>query len=77
MKKRLTGKVVSSGMEKTVVVEVSQTKKHPLYQKLLKRSKKMKADCGLFTPKVGDTVVIEETRPISKGKFFKVVEVVA
>lgn len=77
MKKRLTGKVVSVGMEKTVVVEVSNTKPHPMYKKLLKRSKRMKADCGSFTPKIEETVVIEETRPISKSKFFKVVEVLA
>lgn len=77
MSKRLTGKVVSTGMEKTVVVEVSRTKPHPMYKKLLKRSKRIKADTGSFALTVGQAVIIEETRPLSASKFFKVVEVLA
>jgi small subunit ribosomal protein S17 len=71
-KKKLEGVVVSDKMQKTVTVSVTRFVKHPKYKKYLKISKKYKAhdEAG---HKVGDKVTIEETRPISKDKHFKVV----
>lgn len=70
--KTLIGKIVSVKMAKTVVVEVKKQKIHPLYKKLIVRSKRIKAhaDDGAF--KVGDTVKIISARPLSKEKHFKV-----
>ena len=62
-------------MQKTAVVEVARIAPHPLYKKLLKRSTKIKADTGSLELNVGDKVIIGETRPISKDKKFKVLEV--
>jgi small subunit ribosomal protein S17 len=76
MKKTFVGTVVSLKMQNTVVVEVVRRKPHPLYKKLLKRSKKYKADLGGLTLSLGDRVKIEETKPLSKNKNFKVMEVV-
>ena len=69
------GKIVSIKMNKTVVVEITRRTPHPLYKKLIRRSKNFKADSGDQTLIVGQRVKIAETKPISKGKFFKVVEV--
>lgn len=74
-RKRVTGTVVSAKMEKTVVVEVEERKRHPVYHKLVKRRKRFKAH-DEKEAKVGDIVRIEETRPLSKTKRWKVVEVV-
>ena len=73
-KKQLTGTVVSDKMEKTVVVEVETRKRHPVYHKVTKRGKKFKAH-NETGAKAGDVVVIEETRPLSKDKNWKVIEV--
>lgn len=73
--KTLQGKVVSLKMNKTAVVEVSRKTSHPLYKKVLKRSKKYKVDTGDLTLSLGQSVKIVETRPISKDKHFKVMEV--
>ena len=70
----LKGVVVSDKMQKTVVVSVSRFIKHPLYGKFYKVSKKYKAHDEDNAHKVGDTVEIVETRPISKDKRFKVVK---
>ena len=72
-KKTLKGTVVSDKMDKTVVVSVSRFVKHPKYLKYLKVAKKFKAHDEENTYKTGDKVLIEETRPISKDKTFKVV----
>lgn len=72
-KKTLRGVVVSDKMQKTVVVEVNRFVKHPKYGKYMKQSKKYKAHDEENTYKVGDKVSIEETRPISKDKSFKVI----
>ena len=77
MKKIFEGKVVSVGMKRTVVVEVVRKKPHPMYRKLLTRSKKMKADTSGKEVVVGNTVRIEETRPMASSKHFKVVEVIS
>ncbi len=72
-KKTLKGKVVSDKMDKTVVVLVSRFVEHSKYKKRIKITKKYKAHDEENTKKVGDTVEIEETRPISKDKHFKVI----
>ena len=76
MKKTFEGKVVSTKMQNTVVVEVFRRKPHPLYKRLLKRSTRFKVETGEYSVNVGDNVKIIETRPISKGKYFKIMEVI-
>jgi len=71
MAKTLKGLVTSVGMTNTIVVEVSAQVPHPLYKKLLKRSKKYKAETAGKALTVGDTVQIIETKPVSKDKYFK------
>ena len=73
-KKRLIGKVISDKMKKTVVVLVEKTKEHPKYKKRYKIRKKYKAHDGKEEFKVGDMVIIEESRPISKEKRWRVVK---
>jgi len=70
--KILKGVVVSDKMDKTVVVLVNSFVKHPKYKKYMKMSKKYKAHDPEKKYKVGDKITIEETRPISKDKHFKV-----
>ena len=70
----LKGVVVGDKMDKTIVVSVSRFIKHPLYGKFYKVSKKYKAHDADNKYKTGDTVEIEETRPISKDKHFRVVK---
>lgn len=72
--KRLKGIVVSDKMSKTVVVLVTRLVKHKIYGKFMKMGKKYKAHDESNSYKTGERVVIEETRPLSKGKKFKVVE---
>ena len=71
--KVLKGKVVSDKMDKTIVVAVSRFVEHPKYKKRLKIVKKYKAHDEGNTKKIGDMVEIEETKPISKDKHFKVI----
>jgi small subunit ribosomal protein S17 len=73
MAKTLKGTVVSVKMHNTAVVEVSWKAPHPIYKKLLKRSKKHKVDTTGYEVKLGDVVKIVETKPISKDKHFKLV----
>ena len=75
-RKEFTGVVVSDKMKNTVVVKVMQMSKHPKYSRILKSFNKFKADNAAGLAKTGDTVRIEETRPISKDKHFRVIEVV-
>ncbi|HSA84067.1 MAG TPA: 30S ribosomal protein S17 [Patescibacteria group bacterium] len=77
MAKVLSGKVISTKMDKTVVVEVTRFIPHPLYKKLMKRSKHFNADVNGHELVVGKRVKIVETKPISKNKYFKVLEVLA
>ena len=67
-KRLLFGKVVSSKSDKSIVVEVNRRVKHKLYKKIIKRSKKYHAHDEMNIFKKGDTVTIEETKPISKLK---------
>ena len=71
-----TGKVVSDKMDKTVVVAIERRVKHPVYGKMMTRTKKLKAHDEENSAKLGDTVRIMETRPLSKDKRFRVVEIV-
>ncbi|AWB46127.1 30S ribosomal protein S17 [Paenibacillus sp. CAA11] len=70
------GKVVSDKMDKTIVVAVETYKKHSLYHKRIKVTKKFKAHDENNTAKIGDIVKIAETRPLSKDKRWRLVEVV-
>jgi small subunit ribosomal protein S17 len=74
-RRRLKGKVVSDKMEKTVVVAVVRVFAHPVYKKRVKLTKRFQADDRFGKAVVGNKVVIEETRPLSKSKRWKVVEV--
>lgn len=76
MPKILTGKVVSNKMQQTVIVNITKTRTHPIYKKRIKKDKKIKVDKTNFDVKVGDIVKIIQTRPISKDKHFKILEVV-
>ena len=69
----LNGVVCSSNNQKTVVVKVERTFKHPIYKKFIKRSKKYHAHDESDAIKVGDKVFIQETKPISKLKTWKVI----
>lgn len=75
-RKTRTGKVVSNKMQKTIVVAIEDSVKHPFYSKIIKRTYKLKAhdennECG-----IGDKVLVMETRPLSKDKRWRLVEVV-
>lgn len=74
-KKALEGIVVSDKMKDTIVVKVTRFVKHPKYGKFQKIAKKFKADDKGNTAKIGDSVSIEECRPISKDKHFKLVTI--
>jgi len=69
------GKVVSDKMDKTIVVAVETYKKHSLYHKRIKYTKKFKAHDENNEAKIGDTVKIMETRPLSKDKNWRLVEI--
>ncbi|MFO8068905.1 MAG: 30S ribosomal protein S17 [Alkalibacterium sp.] len=70
------GKVTSDKMDKTIVVEIATQKQHPKYKKRIKYSTKFKAHDETNTAKTGDVVKIMETRPLSKDKRFRLLEVV-
>lgn len=74
MKKKLKGTIISDKMRKTVVVSVERIKEHPKYKRRYKTHKKYKAHDENGEFHVGDKVVIEETRPISKDKNWKVIK---
>jgi small subunit ribosomal protein S17 len=75
-KRQLTGVVVSDKMAKTRVVEISRLKKHSRYEKYIKVSNRFKAHDENNEYKTGDTVLIEETRPLSKDKRWKIVKLI-
>lgn len=75
-RRRLQGVVVSTKMQKTAVVRVDRMKTHPKYHKQFVMSGRYKAHDETALAKVGDTVAIEETRPISKDKRWRIVSVV-
>ncbi|PIZ62074.1 30S ribosomal protein S17 [Candidatus Roizmanbacteria bacterium CG_4_10_14_0_2_um_filter_39_13] len=73
MNKQITGIVVSTAMQKTIVIQTERKYRHPLYLKVITKHKKFKAHNELKDIAVGDKVVIEETRPISKDTHFRVI----
>ena len=75
LRKTRTGKVISNKMDKTIVVAVEDHVKHPLYKKIVKRTYKLKAHDENNECKVGDTVKVMETRPLSKDKRWRLVEI--
>ena len=75
-KRELVGKVVSAKNDKTITVLVETYKEDPLYKKRVKYSKKYAAHDSKIEAKVGDTVRIVETRPLSRTKYFRLVEIV-
>ncbi len=74
--KRRTGVVVSDKMDKTIAVVAYRTTKHPLYKKYIKKRVRFKAHDEANVCQVGDTVLLQETRPLSKDKRWRVVEIV-
>lgn len=76
LRKTDVGKVVSNKMDKTVVVAIANSVKHPLYKKVVKRTIKFKAHDENNECNVGDRVRIMETRPISKDKRWRIVEII-
>ena len=75
-RKTRVGLVVSDKMDKTVVVAIADRVAHPLYKKIVKRTVKFKAHDEQNACGIGDTVMIMETRPISKDKRWRVVEII-
>ena len=76
LRKTREGKVVSDKMDKTIVVAVVDNVKHPLYNKIVKRTYKLKAHDEENTCKIGDRVRVMETRPLSKDKRWRLVEII-
>ena len=74
LRKVRTGKVVSDKMQKTITVAVEDHVKHPLYNKIVKKTYKLKAHDENNDAKIGDTVKVMETRPLSKDKRWRLVE---
>ena len=75
LRKTRTGKVVSDKMDKTIVVAVENHVKHPLYKKIVKKTYKLKAHDENNECRIGDTVKVMETRPLSKDKKWRLVEI--
>ncbi len=76
LRKERVGLVISNKMDKTIVVEIERKEKHPIYGKFVKKTSKLTAhdetnDCGM-----GDTVKIMETRPLSKNKCWRLIEII-
>ena len=76
MRKTAVGKVVSNKMDKTVVVAIEDSVKHPLYKKIIKRTVRLKAHDENNECTIGDRVRVMETRPISKEKRWRLVEII-
>ena len=75
LRKTRTGKVTSDKMDKTITVAIEDHVKHPLYNKIVKRTYKLKAHDENNECKIGDTVRVMETRPLSKDKRWRLVEI--
>jgi len=76
LRKTRIGKVVSNKMDKTIVVAIERSVKHPLYKKIVKRTYKLKAHDENNECNIGDKVKVMETRPLSKDKCWRLVEIV-
>ena len=75
-RKQLIGKVVSNKMDKTIVVEIEELVMHPLYKKSVHRTKKLKGHDEKNECSIGDVVRVTETRPLSKEKRYRLVEII-
>ena len=76
LQKTRTGVAISNKMDKTVVVETHRITKHPIYKKYIKKRVKFKAHDDQNSCQIGDTVMVKETRPLSREKRWRVVEIV-
>ena len=76
LRKTRTGKVTSNKMDKTIVVAIENHVKHPLYGKIVKKTYKLKAHDEKNECNIGDTVKVMETRPLSKDKSWRLVEII-
>ena len=76
LRKTRTGKVTSDKMDKTIVVAVQDNVRHPLYGKTVKKTYKLKAHDEKNECRIGDTVKVMETRPLSKDKRWRLVEII-
>ena len=76
LRKTRTGKVISNKMDKTIVVAIEEHVKHPLYKKIVKDTYKLKAHDENNECKIGDRVKVMETRPLSKDKRWRLVEII-
>ena len=76
LRKTRIGKVVSNKMDKTIVVAIEDNVKHPLYKKIVKRTYKLKAHDENNECNIGDRVKVMETRPLSKDKRWRLVEII-
>ena len=76
LRKTRTGKVTSNKMDKTIVVAIENHVKHPLYNKIVKKTYKLKAHDENNECNIGDTVKVMETRPLSKDKRWRLVEII-
>ena len=76
MRKTLVGRVASDKMDKTIVVAIEDSVKHKLYNKVIKRTIRVKAHDEMNEARVGDRVKVMETRPLSKDKRWRLVEIV-
>jgi len=76
LRKTRVGKVISDKMDKTIVVAVENSVKHPLYKKIVKKTYKLKAHDENNEAGIGDTVMVMETRPLSKDKRWRLVSIV-
>ena len=76
LRKTRTGKVISDKMDKTITVAIENHVKHPLYNKIVKKTYKLKAHDENNDCRIGDTVKVMETRPLSKDKRWRLVEIV-
>lgn len=75
-KKQLVGRVISNKMAKTIVVEIERLMMHSLYKKPVKKSKRVKSHDEKNECSIGDVVRIEETRPLSKDKRYRLIEII-
>ena len=76
MKRIFDGVIVSTKMQKTAIVRITDKFPHPMYKKLIKRDTGFSVDTAGFTPVIGKKVKIVETKPMSKTKHFKILEVI-
>jgi len=76
LRKTRTGMVISDKMDKTIVVAINENVRHPVYKKVVKRTYKLKAHDENNECKIGDKVLVMETRPLSRDKRWRVVEII-